>query len=110
MSVVLDEVQLGDVTLGDPVLMKEIARELVTDTEARFERLQRAVEDGDSRLCAQLAHSVKGACANVGARAMAELLSMVERTAAAGDLPGCQASLPQLAMELERLREHVELL
>jgi HPt (histidine-containing phosphotransfer) domain-containing protein len=108
MSVVLDRAQLEDVTLGDSQLMREIVSELVTDTAAQLEVLRQALSSGDRQICRRVAHSAKGACANVGARAMAELLLVVERRAAAGDLEACGESLPQLSRELDRLRERVE--
>ena len=108
MGVVLDTAQLEDVTLGDSHLMREIVVDLVADTEAQIEALRVALANGDTQLSTRVAHSAKGACANVGAIAMAELLLLVERTAAAGDLEACGASIPKLTWELDRLRARVE--
>jgi HPt (histidine-containing phosphotransfer) domain-containing protein len=105
MSVVLDTEQLQDVTLGDPELMREIVSELVSDTAAQLETLQQTLAGGDPQRCARVAHTAKGACANVGARALAELFFTVERKAAQGDLDACGASMPRLSEELARLRE-----
>ncbi len=108
MGVVLDAAQLEDVTLGDAHLMREIVTDLVADTEAQIEALRLALANGDSQLSARVVHSAKGACANVGALAMAELLLAMERTAAAGDLEACGASIPKLSLELDRLRACAE--
>jgi HPt (histidine-containing phosphotransfer) domain-containing protein len=64
--------------------------------------LAEAVEQADSPRCARVAHYVKGACANVGAAAMAAVLKTIELDAKAGDFTACQASLASLAAELQK--------
>ena len=52
----------------------------------------------------RLAHYCKGACANVGANAVAAVLQRLEQQAARQSFIDCAASLENLTRELERLR------
>jgi len=99
---VLDLDQLRDVCMEDAELMRELATSLIDDTASHIPELAEAVEQADSPRCALLAHYVKGACANVGAASMAALLKTIELDAKAGDFGACQASLANLAAELEK--------
>jgi HPt (histidine-containing phosphotransfer) domain-containing protein len=97
--------QLRDVTLGDPELMREIVATLVEDTSTQLAQLQNAVAKSDARECVRLAHYSKGACANIGADSLANLLQGVEHAAAKGEFDRCRSSLSALAAELQQLRE-----
>jgi HPt (histidine-containing phosphotransfer) domain-containing protein len=99
---VLDLNQLRDVCMEDAELMREVATSLIDDTTLHLPELAEAVEQADSPRCARVAHYVKGACANVGAAAMAALLKTIELDAKAGDFIACQASLISLAAELQK--------
>lgn len=59
---------------------------------------------GDAVAVRAGAHSLKGSSGNLGARALAQLASDMERAALAGDLVECRASMPALAAEAERTR------
>ena len=99
---VLDLNQLRDVCMEDEELMRELATSLIDDTALHMPELAEAVEQADSPRCASLAHYVKGACANVGAAAMAAVLKTIEVDAKAGDFGACHASLTSLAAELQK--------
>ena len=99
---VLDLNQLRDVCMEDATLMREVATSLIDDTTSHIPELAEAVENADGSRCARVAHYVKGACANVGAASMAALLKTIEVDAKAGDFGACQASLTNLAAELQK--------
>ena len=103
-SLVLDRAQLRDVTLDDEELMREILSALIDDTSRQLPFLDSAIREEDSKKCMQLAHYSKGACANVGANAVAAVLKQIEREAASHEFPECRVSLANLAAEIERLR------
>jgi HPt (histidine-containing phosphotransfer) domain-containing protein len=103
-SIVLDRAQLRDVTLDDEGLMREILAALIDDASQQMPLLESAIRAEDAQKCMQLAHYSKGACANVGANAVAAVLKRIEREAASHEFPECRASLANLAAELERLR------
>ncbi len=107
MTVTLDREQLREVTLDDPELMRDILTALIDDTSRQIGLLESAIQGKDPLQCKRLAHYSKGACANVGARAAAELLRSIEQQAAGGKFAECEASLAALAREVESLRAEV---
>ncbi len=107
MHATLDQEQLREVTLDDPDLMREILVALIHDTSRQISLIESAILAGDSPRCKRLAHYSKGACANLGANAAAELLRSIEQHAAAGRFTECEASLAALAAEVDRLRAEV---
>jgi HPt (histidine-containing phosphotransfer) domain-containing protein len=105
---VLDREQLRDITLDDDELMREILGALIDDTSRQIPLLESAIRDGDSQRCARLAHYSKGACANVGAAAAAEVLKNIERQAAVKEFQECGAWLAALIVEMDRLRAEAQ--
>jgi len=103
-SLVLDRVQLREVTLDDEDLMRELLSALIADTEQQMPLLDLAIQRTDLTQCASLAHYSKGACANVGARAAASVLADLERSAKNGAVSECGRQLAALAVEVDRLR------
>ena len=104
---ILDRERLREVTLDDDELMREILGMLIDDTSRQVALLDRAIQDRNGSQCARLAHSSKGACANVGADRAAAVLRRMELDAAAGEFAGCSSSLAQLNCELELLRAEI---
>ena len=100
----LDRDQLRDVTLDDDELMREVLTVLIDDTSRQMQLLKAAIEGQDATRCMRLAHYSKGACANVGAAAAAEILKDIERQAASHAFSACDAALGRLAQEVELLR------
>lgn len=102
-TTVLDFDQLRNVCMEDEDLMRELVTSLIDDAAKQMAGLEEAVEHADSTRCARLAHYVKGACANVGAVSMANILKSIERSAGMGDFGACRSSLANLAAELRKL-------
>lgn len=100
----LDRDQLRDVTLDDELLMREILSALIDDTSRQMRLLEAAIQEEDATRCMHLAHYSKGACANVGANAAADILKDIERRAANREFTECSAALELLAQEVEALR------
>jgi HPt (histidine-containing phosphotransfer) domain-containing protein len=101
---ILDREHLRAITLEDEDLMRELLAALIVDTEQQLPLLDVAIRNTDGALCARLAHYSKGACANVGAKAAAEVLTRLERNAKSGAMEECSRQLAALAMEVDRLR------
>lgn len=101
---VLDRDQLRDVTLEDEEMMREIVSALIEDASQQILSMEAAIRERDGRLTARLAHYSWGACANLGAKAVAATLESIERQGAAGQFGSCGASLAALCREIERLR------
>jgi HPt (histidine-containing phosphotransfer) domain-containing protein len=104
-ATVLDRVQLRDVTLDDPDLMREVVTDLIDDTTRQMKLLDAAIQAGDPKETARLAHYAKGVCANLGANTLAILLKRIETRAATSDFEDCRSSLFALGRELDLLRQ-----
>ena len=100
--------QLRDITLDDEELMREILLALIDDTSRQIPLLASAIRDQDAPRCARLAHYSKGACANVGASAAADVLKTMARQATGRQFGACSESLAALISEMDRLRVEVE--
>jgi HPt (histidine-containing phosphotransfer) domain-containing protein len=105
--VALDREQLRNVTLDDDELMREILSTLIDDTSRQLVLLKSAIREEDPQKTMRLAHYSKGACANVGANAAAQVLKRIEQDAARRDFQECTLSLSSLATEIDRLREEM---
>jgi HPt (histidine-containing phosphotransfer) domain-containing protein len=103
-AVVLDRRQLRDITLDDEGLIREVLTALLDDTSKQIALLDHAIRDRDPQKTMRLAHYCKGACANIGANAVATVLQRLEQQAARQSFTDCAASLESLTRELERLR------
>lgn len=102
-TLVLDRKQLRDISLEDDALMREMLAALIEDTSRQLVLLDSAIRDQDSERCKRLAHYCKGACANVGANAAADVLRRLEQQAQSRNFSSCAESLVNLNGELERL-------
>ena len=107
-TAVLDREQLRDVTLDDRELMQEVLSALLDDTSRQLLLMDAAIREHDHRQAMRLAHSCKGACANVGANAAAAVLRKLEQQAAHESFEECSATIAVLTQELEKLRAEVE--
>jgi HPt (histidine-containing phosphotransfer) domain-containing protein len=103
-DIVLDRQQLRDITLDDDDLMREVLTALLDDTSKQLALLDHAIRLQDPQKTMRLAHYCKGACANVGANAVASVLRRLEQQAAHHSFEECAVSLRTLTHELERLR------
>ena len=102
-TLVLDRNQLREISLEDDELMREMLAALIEDTSKQLTLLDSAIRDQDSERCKRLAHYCKGACANVGANAAADVLRRLEQQAQCRNFSSCAESLANLGGELRRL-------
>jgi CheY-like chemotaxis protein/HPt (histidine-containing phosphotransfer) domain-containing protein len=63
---------------GEGAVLSEIINEYLAQTEVGRGELARIVEVGDSRALERAAHSLRGACANIGATALADICAEME--------------------------------
>ncbi len=76
----------------------------VEDTAAQLASLEAAVAQADADATRRIAHGLKGACSNIGARAMAALCGALEEQARAGALAEADAAVRTLVDEYRRVR------
>ena len=89
--------------------MQEVLTSLLDDTSRQLHLMDSAIREHDPNKMMRLAHSCKGACANVGANVVAGALRRLEQQAARGAYDACADILTTLTREMERLRVEVEL-
>lgn len=86
---------------GNAAVYRKLLRRFVTHHATDLEKLQSAITENDKKATIQLAHSLKGVAANLGARAIAEAARAVEQATKQGE-PGDLKHL-----DLEPLREEL---
>lgn len=90
---------------GEGAILAEIAEEFCTLCSTTVTQLRDGLGASDLEVVRQGAHSLKGACANVGAGGCARLCAGIEAAATAGDLINLKAQIELLHVELDRARQ-----
>jgi HPt (histidine-containing phosphotransfer) domain-containing protein len=94
----LDLVVLDELAKLDPEGMEELLRLFTEEGRARLVALKAAVESGEAKLAAGMAHALAGGAASLGAAQLAAAAKALEQDVRAGELHGAQRM-----EELERL-------
>ncbi|RMH69745.1 MAG: Hpt domain-containing protein [Gemmatimonadetes bacterium] len=85
MDVINDLIELGD---GDTEFITDLIQTFLTDAEETIPQLKAAIEAGDAEKIRRIAHSLKGASANIGGIGIAEVGEQIEQKGRDGDLAG----------------------
>ena len=96
--------------MGDRALVAKIAQKFHDRSVVTMQQLRTGFEAGDPAETARLAHSMKGAAANLSAIKLSELAAQIESLGNAGDLSTAEDALKQLAEELEKCRAELQLI
>jgi HPt (histidine-containing phosphotransfer) domain-containing protein len=100
---VLDRQQLIQNVDGDPELLEEIVSLFFESSGEILTALRDSVRSADGPGLHASAHQLKGALANVGARAAAQAAYELERMGKAGELTRLEEALTSLEEEMDRL-------
>ena len=100
-----DKADLMDRLMGDEKLAVDIISGFVKDVPHRLAAINEGLNEGDALIVRREAHTLKGACANLGAPAMKEAASCIEASAAKQDLAGAATLLPELEEQFEKLKD-----
>jgi len=92
---------------GDEDLLRQIAEVFLKDAPEQMLSLKDAIQKGDATLAERLAHTLKGASANVGANVLQELAAQMEITGKEGDLNRAQKLLETTMREYETLKRNI---
>jgi PAS domain S-box-containing protein len=93
---------------GDRQLLEELAALFVEESAKNMEGIEEAFQAGEARLLERLAHTVKGASANIGATLVSRAALALEKQARSGDLANAREKIAALRVEIERLRPELE--
>ena len=99
---------LKELEVGDGSMLKDIARQFLSETQARSERLSEAIAQRDLEEAFSLSHTLKGSLATFGLSRAAEVARQMERAADACDEQTLLALEPLLGPALAPGRSHLE--
>jgi PAS domain S-box-containing protein len=93
---------------GDRELLEELMRMFATGCPHDLIEIGRALETRDMALLERLAHTLKGASANLGVKGVSELASALEEQARTGEIGNAAELVGSLRCEIERLLPEIE--
>ena len=93
---------------GDRELFEELARLFAEECRKNIPEIRRALERYDAQLLERLAHTMKGAAANLGAKNVSEAAFALEKQARSGALDHAGESIENLQQEIDRLLPEIE--
>ena len=91
--------------MNDEELAMEIMSEFVVDMNDQLRNLREKVETADVSTLVRLAHTVKGASANVGAKVMQQTAFAAEKAASRQDRDEFRRLVPEIEKSFEVLRK-----
>jgi HPt (histidine-containing phosphotransfer) domain-containing protein len=94
-----------DRLMGDQELARIVVGGFLEDAPRLIEALRNALAAGDAPGTIRGAHNMRGASATVGGEALRAVAWEMEKAGTAGDFGAVSARLPDLELELGRLRE-----
>jgi PAS domain S-box-containing protein len=100
----LDSERFHALAEGDPVLARELVETFSTYTESRLLLVEQAIDANRAEEVQVTAHSVCGACSNIGAVRLRDIALELERLARTGDLSSAPDVLETLRAELEEIK------
>jgi PAS domain S-box-containing protein len=96
--------------LGDPGLVSKVARKFQETVPQVWDNLCTGFKAGDAAATARYAHSIKGTAGSVSAAQLAGLAAQLESLGREGDLATAETLFGQLATELERCKQELQVL
>ena len=105
MALVFDRAGMVARLMDDERLARTVADGFLEDIPRQIAALKILLATGDVASAERQAHSIKGASANVGGEALRDVALEMEKAGRAGDLDGVRASVPEMEIQFERLRE-----
>ncbi len=91
----------------DAAARQELLRKFGLSASESGRDIETAMAAGDLAALAAAAHRLRGSALAVGARALSDAATILERAAKAGDRAACQDGLGPLAVEVQRARAEI---
>jgi signal transduction histidine kinase/DNA-binding response OmpR family regulator/HPt (histidine-containing phosphotransfer) domain-containing protein len=105
---VFDKQGLLSRLMDDLELAREVTASFIGEAPALLAGLRRAVEANDTGVAERMAHTVKGAAANVGGERVRAIALEMERAAKAGDLAAARNRLDELEDRVAELGDAIQ--
>jgi len=80
----------------------------LADAEDSLRQLEQAIASKSIKTIEDIAHSLRGASANVGAKSLADVAFQLEQTARSGKLTNAQVLLQQMNVHCRSIQIHME--
>jgi two-component system, sensor histidine kinase and response regulator len=94
--------------MGNQALARRVAGAFMDSMPQELLALSNAIANSDADALTLAAHSIKGAAANVGSKAVSDLASQLERLGRAGAMASASEVLPELNARIESLRPAIQ--
>ncbi len=102
---IFDRAGLLDRLMGDEEPTKEILGEFLEDVPSKYTALKESFDNGDAHSLQSLAHTLKGASANVGALALQEVAHQIAAAGESRDMDKAGSLIPKIEEQLEMLKK-----
>ncbi len=93
---------------GDREFLNEMLVEFMDIAAEQLKRISDIIEEGNAQELAKLAHSLKGASANLGAEAVSAIALELEKAGKEGELEGAKQLWEQLKEKVEEVEQYVK--
>lgn len=101
---ILDEARLAELTeLGGEALVVELMQTFQIDVPQQLASLREAFDARDAAMVQMIAHTIKGACRNIGAMQLAAYCQSLEYAAKTGDLTNASDLISSIENEFSRV-------
>jgi signal transduction histidine kinase/CheY-like chemotaxis protein len=105
---IFDEADLLERLMGDRTLASVVIAAFVEDMPKVFEPLENHIKKEDHDAVSRVAHTLKGAAANIGAPRFAETAYLMEAAGRAGEMDMVQRILPDLKKHFTQLIQELK--
>jgi two-component system, sensor histidine kinase and response regulator len=110
--VIVDHHRLSELESGsgelDARFLQDLIQEFMADAAQQIKEMYAAASTNDAPRMRSAAHSLKGSCANLGFRALAETCQQLQQLAEIGDISSCSALLGRVSALLTKTRRAVQ--
>jgi PAS domain S-box-containing protein len=107
-AAVFDRGEFMSRVMGDAELAETLTRTFLDDLPLQLKKLEAAAAGNDARQSEQLAHRIKGAAANMGAKGLEQAAGVMEQAGKAGDVRQLQDLMPRVTRQFQILRAVME--
>ena len=104
-AVVFDRAGMTQRLMNDAELVEMVTTDFLADMPAQIQALRSFAERGDLQGAANKAHLIKGASSNVGGEALRAVAYEIEKAGKTGDLEFVVASLDEMDLQFQRLKD-----
>ncbi|MCK5684726.1 Hpt domain-containing protein [bacterium] len=97
-----------DNLMGDKEIAKKIFEGFLWDIPTQIKALQDFLDTKKNKDIIRQAHTIKGACANVGALSLHDIAFKMEKDGNVGEFEVIQKNMPSLSQGFEELKNIIE--